>query len=229
MEALESYFDTPVLMQSVAFVYALDLQKESVCFHKGLTGFLGYDTGPINMGFLLEILHPNERCKLARLETRMQEFVHSYPIDSKGFGVSIVHQLRRADGTYAKIWRRIHPFLAPEVSNQSIIYSLCNDASWLGLADKLNFQVLSPPQTRYNPKILEHFFGDFLSEDRMKFTKRQLDALRVWSETDSLKLAAERLGLQIRTLETHLKLARQRIGVRRTIDALVYAQRNGWL
>lgn len=228
-KALEKYLATPVLLQSVTFVYALDLEAECICFQKGLATFLGYDVDVINLGFLVEMLHPDERTKLARLEIKMQDFLYAHPTGKESFSVSVIHQLRKVDGSYAKIWRRVHPFLGSGAGNGKIMYSLCQDASCLGLTDKLSFQVLLPPHVKYDSKILNHFFCEFLSEDSVKFTKRQLDALRVWSETDSLKLGAERLGLQIRTLETHLKLARQRIGVRRTIDALVYAQRNGWL
>lgn len=228
-EALENYFDVPVLLQSIEFVYALDLQAESVCFQRGLAEYLGYPPEAITMGLLIELLHPAERQKLARLEYQLQEFLNTQSFDNKGFGISVTHQLRKADGTYAKIWRKLYPFSMSKMKCSNVIYSLGNDASCFKLADQLNFQVLLPWSEGYDPKILARFFGDFLSADQITFTKRQLDALRVWSETSSLKLAAERLGLKTRTLETHLKLARLRIGAHRTIDALMYAQKNGWL
>lgn len=64
---------------------------------------------------------------------------------------------------------------------------------------------------------------------QLLFTERQLDVISCWSEVSGETAVAERLGVSVHTVHTHLKRMRQKIGVKRTFEVYQYARKQGWL
>lgn len=61
------------------------------------------------------------------------------------------------------------------------------------------------------------------------FTDRQLDVLICWSELAGEAAIAEKLGMSVHTVHTHLRRMRHKLGVKRTFDVYKYAQKEGLL
>lgn len=62
-----------------------------------------------------------------------------------------------------------------------------------------------------------------------KFTEKQLAILKIWSEENSIHRVADHFNLSHYTIETQLKRMRKKIGVNRTVDVFIYAQKRNWI
>lgn len=226
-QALHEYFTVAFpLMQSAhfEFVYAVDAHGERICYHRGVEEYLGYRAAEINLGWLVEVLHPAERRRITKLTARMRDFVKKNYVEPFKFNFSITHRFRKADNTYIKVLRKIYPFLMDEANNLLVYFCLCIDITNHNPSDKITLDVTLSEQSTCDKEQALAYFSDLLSEKPIEFTKRQLEVIKVWSETDSARIAAERLGITVRTLETHLKNARSRLNVRRSLDVVMYTK-----
>ncbi len=232
-EMLSDYFQQMPSLNGIAhldFVYAVNVVQQQLCYQQGIEASLGYKASAINLGWLVDILHPDERQTLVKFTRRMQDFVHTYGYDTEATPVfSLGHRIQNTDGNYIKILRRIQPWLVDDQRHIRIYVCLCTDITAHHAIDKITFDVALPPGIGITKEEALHYFADLFSGEPVQFTGRELDVIRVWSETDSAKLAAERLNITARTVETHLKNARKKLGVRRTLDVVLYAKEKGWL
>lgn len=231
--ALNEYFKATFPVMSGAhfeFVYAVDTRGEQICYHRGIKKYLGYHAAEINLGWLVEALHPEERRHMSKLTTRIGDFVEQYRPEPLTLHFSMTHRIRRADNSYIKILRQMYPFLMDKNHKLLIYFCLCIDITNLVEAkEKISFDIIIPRQAVYSKSEAMDFFSDLLSGKPVAFTERELEVVKVWSETDSSRVAAERLGITIRTLETHLKNARNKLNVRRSLDVVLYAKEHNMI
>ncbi|MFN7115261.1 MAG: response regulator transcription factor [Saprospiraceae bacterium] len=227
-EALEDFFnELSPFLQTVQFAYAVDLVRQRIAYKYNFCEYLNYEPVQVNMGLLNDIIHPDEHKKLNILYRRMNEFAKQYPIEPIKFGLVLGHQLRKADGTYIKVLRYFHPFLLDEHHKLLVYYCLCVDVSNHYFNNGITLDIILPQDAPFTRATALNYFNMIMTDQVIQFTKRQLQVIKVWSETDSPKVAAERLSMQVRTLETHLKNMRKKIGARRTLDVVVYAKDHG--
>lgn len=232
-EILEDYFQQTSLLNGIVhfdFVYAVNVPQQQLCYQQGIQASLGYEASTISLGWLVDIQHPDERQTLAKFMRRIQDFLQVYKCKIDTMTVfTLAHRIRRVDGDYIKILRRIYPWFTDEQSNIRLYICLCTDITAHHAIDKITFDVMLHPDTKITKKEALDYFADLLSDEPIRFTEREMDVIRIWSETDSAKLAAERLNITVRTVETHLKNARKKLEVRRTLDVVMYAKEKGWL
>lgn len=232
-QALNDYFEATYPMMNglyFEFVYAVDTRGEQICYHRGIKKYLGYHAAEINLGWLVEALHPNERRQISKLTTRIGDFVEKYQPEPLTLHFSLTHRIRKADDSYIKILRQMYPFLVDKNHKLLMYFCLCIDITNLIEAkERISFDVTIPEQATYDKLEAMNFFSDLLSGEPVAFTKRELEVIKVWSETDSSRVAAERLGITIRTLETHLKNARSKLNVRRSLDVVLYAREHNMI
>mgnify|MGYP002867593923 CR=1 FL=1 len=76
---------------------------------------------------------------------------------------------------------------------------------------------------------LDRAGADVLDDALLHFTERELQVLRVWALTNTARDAAGRLDLAQRTIEAHLKNMRRKLGVKRSMDVMLYARDRGWV
>ncbi len=213
--------------KGVHFVYVFDIPGHQLRYQQGLAEFLGYSLIEWPCLHLSLLFHPAEYQNLIRMERRLGEL--SAIRDLGDFELSIVHRMRKADGGYLKIWRRIYPFSEGFTGSKDLYYCLCLDITPFNPTEKMTARILGFGADAPEPDWLLDFLVGQTFAREIRFTDRQLEVLRVWSETDSPRLAAQKLDIELRTLETHLKNVRKRLGVRRTLDAVLYARENGWI
>ena len=226
--AFTSYFYPPNLLERlVQFTYAVTPKNQMLVTQKNLINYLGY---PAELTSLTNIWHPKERKKILRLEKELLDFARKHLITNGDLGMTVVSKMRKSNGTYIKISSCIYPILSNSYDiNQGLICAHCMDISSLSCEEKVSFKVWKSSEATFDLESIQRHFTKSLSEQAVCFTDRQLDVLRAWSELDSAKLVAERLQIEIRTIETHLKNARKRLECRRTMDAVLYARGHGWI
>lgn len=204
-------------------LFAIDVVEQRICFHQGLDEFLGYKDTEINLGWLYGILHPDERRQVTKITTRIQEVLNGQ-YETFNFPFTIAHQMKRADGTYIKVLRKMCPLLKGDSNNLWIYTNHCFDISTHCSVQKITFDVVLPQNSAHTKDQVLAYFSDLTTEKPIEFSEREVEVIKVWSEMDSAKLAAERLGVTLRTLETHLKNCRKKLGTRRTLDVVIYAK-----
>ncbi len=232
-QALNDYFEATYPMMNglhFEFVYAVETSGEQICYHRGIEEYLGYHAAEINLGWLVEALHPDERRRISKLTTRIGDFVEKYRPEPLTLHFSMTHRIQKADKSYIKILRQMYPFLMDKNHKLLIYFCLCIDiTSLVEVKERISFDVTIPKQATYDKSEAMEFFSDLLSGEPVAFTRRELEVIKVWSETDSSRVAAERLGITIRTLETHLKNARNKLNVRRSLDVVLYAKEHNMI
>jgi PAS domain S-box-containing protein len=206
------------------FAYVIDVAQLQLYGQYNMAEALGYEPEALTLGGLIEALHPDERQRLHKLSRRMLEFVRRYRVEPV---FSLGHRIRKADGNYVRVLRRVYPLHIDERHQVQLYVCLCTDITAHVTTDKITLDVTLPPAAPCTRAEALAYFRDILSEKPVKFTPQELAVIRVWVETDSAKLAAGRLGITVRTAETHLKNARRKLGVRRTLDLVLYAKEHG--
>lgn len=225
---MNAYFSELIpFLQTVQFAYAVDITQQRICYQYNFAEYLGYNTSAVNLGLLNDMIHPDEQKKLTALYRRMYEFPKYYRIEPIKYGLVVGHQLRKADGHYVRILRSLHPYLLDEHNKLSVYYCLCMDVSVHYFNNGITLDVILPPDAPFSRTEALNYFNDIMTDEIIHFTPRQVEVLKIWSETDSAKVAAERLKMKVRTLETHLKNIRKKFGARRTLDVVLYAKDHG--
>ncbi len=225
---LNAYFsDFIPFMQTVHFAYAVDVTRQQICYQYNFSEYLGYDTVEVNLGLLNDIMHPDEQKKLTAIYRRLYEFPRQYRIEPIKYGIVLGHQLRKADGQYVRVLRSLHPFLLDEHHRLLVYYCLCMDVSSHYFNTGITLDVILPSKATLSKTEALKYFYDIMTDETVYFTPRQIEVIKIWSETDSAKVAAERLSMKVRTLETHLKNIRKKLGARRTLDVVLYAKDHG--
>ncbi|HMQ86285.1 MAG TPA: helix-turn-helix transcriptional regulator [Flavilitoribacter sp.] len=228
LQELNRYFSRAATWKrGVHFLYVFDILDHQLCYQQGLAEFLGYDLVESPFIHLSLLFHPAEHQKLIRMERRLGEL--SAICGLGDFELSIVHRMRKADGGYLRIWRRVYPFSEDFTGSKDLYYCLCLDITPFNPTEKMTARIFGLGTHAPEPDWLRDFLIGQSFGREIRFTERQLEVLRIWSETDSPKLAAQKLDIELRTLETHLKNVRKRLGVRRTLDAVLYAREQGWI
>lgn len=60
----------------------------------------------------------------------------------------------------------------------------------------------------------------------IKFSKRQLEIIRLWEESDNSKVIAQKLGISVHTVRTQLKRMRNKLNVNRSFEVYKYLKEN---
>jgi len=226
---INKYFERPgwLLDQMVNFSYVLTPINQRLLLHHHLTDYLGYSFDDFETLSFYSILHPNERKKLLRLERELIDYVKRHNIPTGNLAMSIVNHIKKSDNNYIKVCRYVYPIVKEDIEEEEMICSYCMDITSHSFSDKVTFQIIQTAHATFDLEEAQQHFAEVMSEPVVQFTDRQLEVLRVWASTDSVKSASELLQLQPRTLETHLKNIRKRLEVRRTMDAVMYAKEHG--
>lgn len=217
---------TPV----IDFQYAVNALHWRIEQGQGLAAQLGYPSAEALPPFTEELLHPEERGKIARLVRRIGDFAIQLGPDAALRSTFILaHRMKRADGSYAKILRYLQPDAMGSTGRLERYQCFCTDVSRLPGFESVSFDVRLPADVAVSTEEALLFFADVLDDSRLRFTERELQVLRVWALTNTARDAACRLDLAPRTIEAHLKNMRRKLGVKRSVDVMLYARDRGWV
>ena len=187
-----------------------------------ISGALGYGPQPPGPQLWLDLLHREDRPKMKRIAAGFKRLAIDQPelLSGQLFSVSCRYQSRKGNHL------RMLSYLTLELSSSA---SLQVSSHWLditnhGAAPTASFEVLSQ-QAIAQPDQVLLLFGDLDSATQPRFTKRELEVIRIWGETFSNELSCKRLGISKGTLEVHLRNMRRKLGVRRSVEVLKHLEK----
>jgi len=213
-----------LLMSMAHFYYSISLKNKELVNQLNMASYLQYPVEKVDVSILLNHLHPKERRQVLFLEYKIEEFTQQELDYCDHLTFLLSHYLKNGNGQYIKILRYI------KVHSTGVAHSFCLDVSKHSFAEGVALDMLISSVAPKDQKRLYTLFDKtFLQGGDPKFTKRQLEVLKAWSDTGLTDLAAKRLRISTRTFETHLKNMRQKLGVHRTVDVLLFAQEQGWV
>ncbi|RUZ73101.1 response regulator transcription factor [Mesorhizobium sp. M7A.F.Ca.US.006.01.1.1] len=89
---------------------------------------------------------------------------------------------------------------------------------------------LNRRQTYFSPRVTEYLLDDFLSgqavDQRPELTPREREVVRLVAEGESNKRIAARLGVSVKTVDSHRTTAMRKLDLRNVVDLVHYAIRN---
>lgn len=211
-------------MSMAHFYYSISLKDKELASQWNMTNYLQYPFEKVDVSTLLNHLHPKERRQVLFLEYKIEEFTQQELDYCDHLTFLLSHYLKNGNEQYIKILRYI------KIHSTGVAHSFCLDVSKHSFAEGVALDMLISGVAPKDQKRLYTLFDKtFLQGGDPKFTKRQLEVLKAWSDTGLTDLAAKRLRISTLTFETHLKNMRQKLGVHRTVDVLLFAQEQGWV
>lgn len=212
------------------FSFLLDLIQAQIQFSPALAHYLGYSGNIISSFHVLGIVPKEEYAKLNRVHRLLQKIYESNPTICLQAKFILIHSVNRVGSGPLRILRELY-FVRTKLGNSKVLYCYnnCVDITNLHFTKGILFDAVFPKHLAHERAEILQRFEPILNTQALCFSKRQLEVIQVWAEMDSLALAARRLNISVRTMETHLRNMRQKIGVRRTIDVLLLAKDNGWV
>ena len=156
-----------------------------------LAAHLGYPSAEALPPFTEELLHPEDRGKIARLVRRIGDFALQLGPDATLRSTFILaHRMKRADGSYAKILRYLQPDAMGSAGRLERYQCFCTDVSRLPGFESVSFDVRLPADVVVSTEEALRFFADVLDDALLHFTERELQVLRVWALTNTARHAA---------------------------------------
>lgn len=226
---MERVFDTEKNGLSIVdFFYGIDVAKKGICFQYKMAEYLGYTKEDLAAVKSFNLLHPEEMRQVIRLVARIKDFIRGGGKAGMECFFVLCHRLKKRNGEHIRVLRYIRPWSVDEQYNVQVYHCLCLDVTRQSQPEGVTFDVRLPAHFHQTKEEVLSFFADILSQENPKFSDRELEVLRIWSSTDSTKLATGTLGISERTIETHLKNMRKKLGVRRTMDVVLFAKERGW-
>lgn len=216
-------------LANIDFMYAVDVARQSICFERNMGAYLGYSTEELKSVKVLNLLHPEEQRQVIRLVGRIKDYVRDNGKDGMACTFTLCHHLKKSNGQFIPVLRFIRPLSVNSQQQVTHYGCLCLDISRHRMSEGVTFDVCLPANFHQTKEDVLSFFTNVLAQENPKFSDRELEVLRVWSSTDSTEDATSTLGISERTIETHLKNMRKKLGARRTMDVVLYAKGRGWL
>ncbi len=214
----------------IDFSYVVDAVHQRIIRGQDLAQYLGYPSEEVLPPLLEDFLHPGEQRKIIRLIRHIKAFVKMLgaPVALSSTFI-LAHRMKRADGSYAKILRYLQPETMDDTGNISVYHCHCTDISRHPGFEEMSFDIRLPAEAGVSAEEALQYFAGVLDESQLHFTNRELEVLRTWASADTAHDAACRLELAPRTVEAHLKNMRRKLGVKRSMDVVLYARERGWV
>ncbi len=210
------------------FCFLLNVTRNEVVFQPLLAEYLGYADKEIDYAKFTQLIPKEEYSKLHRIHRMLLIFYERFKELRHQSRFILIHRLVQADGKLLYFLREI--YFLPQIEGQAVwCRNNCVDISNVPFSKGIQFDVYLLQASDRNRRAILRLFKPVLDTEVSCFSSRQLEVLKTWEETDSIALAANRLNISTRTMETHLRNMRRKVGVRRTMDVLLLAKERGWV
>lgn len=211
------------------FSFAMNLKFDKVIFQRSFGEYLGLPYHSVHYDEFLKLFLTEEYSKLTRIHRLLCQFYKLHHQNCASIRFTLAHGLKRNNGNPIKVLREVYFLQLEDHTNEVIVWNNCIEITNLPLALDFQFDIALPPKLENRKRMFMQLFDSVSLDQESLFTTRQLEVLRVWKEMDNIDAAAHSLGISKRTLETHLRNMRKKIGVRRTVDVVMYARERGWV
>ncbi len=167
-----------------------------------------------------ELIHPDDRARLADLQIRHAKFIYSLPPEERNDYRTIYQiRMRGAAGRHINI-----------VSRQQVIETDANGKAWI----IMGIMELAPDQTpadRVKCSVLNlqtgQFFNPYASSQEWTLTDRELEVLSLIGQGYLSKEIAAQLGVSKHTIDNHRKNILTKLEADNAIEAINRAREAG--
>lgn len=211
------------------FSFVMDLKCQKVLFHETFSKYLGFEKKLVQYKDFIKAIPREEYSKLIRVHRLFHSFCHTYRDISQSIRFVLVHSLKRKNNSPMRVVREVYFLPSKEEKINAYCVNKCTDITNIPIEEGVQFDITLPPRLQHRRELIMQLFAPVLGNNAVCFSNRELEVLKRWRETDNIDLAASSLSISARTLETHLRNMRKKIGVRRTVDVMIYAKERGWI
>ena len=170
--------------------------------------------------FIQELIHPDDRIRLADLQIRHAKFIYSLPPEQRNDYRTIYQmRMRGVGGRYINV-----------VSRQQVIETDRNGKAWI----VMGMMELAPDQTpadRVKCSVLNlrtgQFFNPYASSQELTLTDRESEVLSLIGQGFLSKEIAERLAVSKHTIDNHRKNILAKLEADNAIEAINTARGAG--
>ncbi len=207
-------------------VFTVDVYKGVYDFaSEGFTDLFGVDPQLLQNiseqgDFIEELIHPDDRARLAELQLRHAKFIYSLPLEERN-DYRTIYQMRMmgANGKYINV-----------VSRQQVIETDRRGKAWI----VMGIVELAPDQTptdRVKCSVLNlrtgQFFNPYASSADRTLTDRESEVLSLMARGRLSKEIADVLGVSKLTIDNHRKNILSKLEADNAIEAINTARAAG--
>lgn len=192
----------------------------------GIADVLGYEPGEMDIVFLMDKIHPDDKAYFLNCEYRITEFFKALPFDRiKNYKVQYDFRVKSKTNKYVRI---LHQAIQVDYDESNFYRTLClqTDISHIKPDGKPCFSIigLDGEPSYYNIQHIEVF-----SKSYDLFTTREREILKYIVEGKSSKDIANKLFISIHTVNTHRKNILNKAGTKTPLDLIRKVMREGWI
>ena len=199
------------------FIYDCIEPKIITCSNE-VSNVLGYKAEDFSLEHLFDIIHPQDKEIFMKHEHLALDFCLSLPIEQqKHYKIIHDYRLRHANSEYIRIMQQTAAY---EVSDKAVLKTIVQhmDVSNIKTSDipELHFIGANGFPSYYNIQSK----ADINIQSSLKFTKREIQIIKLLDEAKTSEEIANELFISIHTVRTHRKNILQKTGCENTIDLL---------
>jgi DNA-binding CsgD family transcriptional regulator len=204
--------------------FDLDVLNGKVVLNEALRRRLLHKDTVLNYNDFMAMLPEDEYTNVHRIHQMLLVFYNSQRELCYTSSFVLLHTLKRANQEL-KLLRQINF----KIGATPMCHNLCLDVSNMQFSKSLQFDIQLPPEFAHRKEKWMKRFIPFLQPQTSILSKREIQVLSIWERVDSVSVAAQQMNISTRTLETHLRNVRQKLKVKRSMDAVLYAKGKGWI
>lgn len=209
------------------YYFVFNIYQSSIEFmSNGIADVLGYEPGEMDIVFLMDKIHPDDKSYFLNFEYRITEFFKALPFDKiKNYKVQYDYRVKTTSNKYLRI---LHQAIQVDYDEQNFYRTLClqTDISHIKPEGKPCFSIIGLDGEPSYFNIQEE---DVFNKSYDLFTNREREILKYIVEGKSSKDIAGKLFISIHTVNTHRKNILNKAGAKTPLDLLRKVMSEGWI
>jgi DNA-binding CsgD family transcriptional regulator len=204
------------------FIYVFDLPREEVSYvSPGIKKILGYEPGKVNLRFLYQKIHPDDRLGVAEATMdALQGTIDNRMTRPGRLKFSVNFRFMRKDGTYLQVLRHQTVQLTDEQGNilrtTGIIVDLGHVPEVIGVRGMM--------VDNDNGRLI--YSRAYHSTDGL-FSTREKEIIQLLASGRKTEEIARTLFISPNTVSTHRKNMLRKHGVKNTAELILFSKRQG--
>ena len=206
------------------YIYLVDYVDFSIQYiSPSVSNVLGYQPEEIkNIDFLYDIIHVDDHDLVVKATQKGLDFCFKYRY-TKPFEYTwnMDYRIRKADGNYIRINRQTTIFKRDKKGNVILTLGVCTDITHIKKSGHMSFYLDGPDKTIIN------FPDKELLKSKNDLTSREIDVLQLIIEGKSSKAIGIQLFISKKTVDTHRRNMKKKLGAKSTAELVMYGIDNG--
>ena len=196
MEETFDMLDRYMLLPSQA-IYLLDWKQMNIPYKRGSKKLTGYDDDEFTLDLISGYIHPDDASRYVHLVKITNQYAREHKPTPFVLEAQIDYRIRKKDGSFIKVLR------------QSMIFEQCADKLPKSAINILTDISKVKTDNSVNLSLFCSYHGSILLEDNGwqhefdKFSKRELEILRLLKQGKSSAQIAATLFISRHTVDTH--------------------------